>query len=298
MVGNQYLYYDAGVGWSDGYFQLDSTTAPTQITFANNDYNSNPVFPLSATYTGTVAPPNFTVGFYGGISGLFAVAARLNYTPASSTATTTTYNVVNYSMSRTASFNPEDDFTMIFRYPEPSPTGPTGSAGPAGATGSQGPVGPTGAAAPTGVASLRMTGGTQAVANNTDSAVILDTVDIASTNTSTLTTDTSTGLITCVATGVYLVTARVNWTSTLGSGTYHLQLLINGSVAQGVNLGVGAPGTSGTLPADSTQSLTAMVNVTSANTTLGLQVSQNSGTSQSLTGSGSTTSYLFVKLLE
>lgn len=298
MVGNQYLYYDSSAGWIDGYFQLDNTLTPTQITFSNNDFNANPVFPLSTTYTGTVAPPNFTVGFYGGLSGLFAVAARLNYTPASTTSTTTTYNVVNFSMSTMASFNPEDDFTMLFRYPEPGAQGATGPAGPQGSAGSQGAVGPTGAAAPVGAASLRMTGGNQTISNNTATAVTLDTVDIATTNSSTLTTNTSTGLITCVATGVYLVIGRVNWTSTLGSGTYQLRVLANGSSVQAINLGVGAAGTLGSQPTDGGQSITALLNVTSANTTVGLEVNQNSGSSQTLAGTGATTSYLFVKRLE
>lgn len=308
MVGNQYLYFDSGVGWIDGYFQMDNPAAPTQFTFSNNDWNSNPVFPLSATYTGTVAPPFFTVGFYEGLSGLFAVAARLAYVPTGTTSTTTTYQVINYSKSTTAAFNPEDDFTMLFRYPEPGlpgatgPIGPQGLAGPTGAVGAVGSIGPTGAQglapAALGTASLRTTGGNQSISNNTPTAVTLDTVDIPTTNSGNLTTDTSTGLITCVTTGVYHVHGRINWSSTLLAGTYQLRLLVNGTETQTIGLGLGAAGTLGSQPTNGGQNITAYVNVTSANTTIGLQVNQNSGITQTLDGSGSGGSWLFVRRVE
>ncbi len=165
-VGNQYLYFDPAIGWSNGYFQLNSTTTPTTITFANNDFNAIPVFPLSATYTGSVNPPYLTIGFYTSSQGLFSIAARILFTPVATTATTTTYGIVNYSRSVAATYSPGESFSMLFRYPEPGPTGgigPTGAAstvtgptgadstvvGPTGAsstvTGPTGDVGPTGA---------------------------------------------------------------------------------------------------------------------------------------------------------
>lgn len=190
------------------------------------------------------------------------------------------------------------------------PTGDVGPTGPAGSTGDQGPAGPTGDAGanstvpgPTGpvstlgITALRASGSNQSISNNSATAVALATVDIATTNSSDLTTNTSTGLITCVSTGYYQVTGRVNWTSTVPGGRYQLALLVGGSAVQSISSGVAVPGTSGVSPSDNGITISGIINVTSANTTVGLQVTQNSGSSQDLTNSGTSTSYLFVNRL-
>ncbi len=146
-VGNQYVYYDESVGWDyDGYFLLDSTSTPTTVTFSNNDFNFNATFPVTDNYHGTLTPPSFIVAFYTSAEGILSLVVRLSTTPSATTATTTTYAVVNYSMNNSATFTANDSFSMLFRYPEPVLTGPTGAAGPTGSAGTVGPTGPTGAA--------------------------------------------------------------------------------------------------------------------------------------------------------
>lgn len=209
-VGNQYLYYDSSVGWIDGYFQLDSTTTPTTITFSNNDFNLVPVFPLSSTYTGSVNPPYVTLGFYTSGLGRFSIAMRIQFTPVSTTSTTSTYSIITYSRSVTATYNPGDSFAMLFRYPEPGATGSTGAAstvtGPTGAasitigpTGYTGPQGATGAASitigPTGYTGP--TGPSSNIATQLQSATTLVAVNSAAAPTSgqVLTATSGTGAI-------------------------------------------------------------------------------------------------------
>lgn len=175
-------------------------------------------------------------------------------------------------------------------------TGPTGK-GPTGYTGPNGSAstGPTGPLGQFGIASLRASGSNQSVSSGSATAVALATLDIATTNSGDLTTNTTTGLITCVSTGYYEVTGRINWTSTVAGGRYTLALLVAGSAVQAIYSGIVIPGALGTLPSDNGQTITSIINVTSANTTVGLQATQNTGITQAISNSGTVTSYLFVR---
>lgn len=295
-VGNQYLYYDSGVGWVDGYFQMDSVTAPTTFTFSNNDFNLIPVFPLSVTYTGTVAPPNFTIGFYTSAQGLFSIAARLGYTPVSTTATTTTYGIITYSRNTSATYNPGDSFSMLFRYPEPGatgPVGPTGSVGLTGPTGSAstvtGPTGDVGALGPTGytgplpptmgVGSIRNSSN-QTVTSGGTVTVTLDTTDVAASN-GDLTLGSS--QITVNTAGTYLVLGHVHYTSSPNPGRYQLFIYVNGSLIKGRDLSVASPGTLGAVGTDLGQEISTFITL-AATDVVTLRVQQGSGSSQTIDG--------------
>lgn len=281
MVGNQYLYYDPGQGWIDGYFQFDNTSAPTQVTFSNNDFNGYPVFPISSTYTGTTVPPFVTIAWYSGFAGTFSIATRVAYAPTGTTATTTTHQVINFARSDAATFSPNDNFSMLFRYPENGPTG------------TRGPTGPTGAVGPNfGLASILNTGVAQSFNSGAAlTTVNLGTVDIASTNTNDVTTSTA-NTITCVVSGTYLVNGAVTWLSP-PPGVYKLAVVVGGTVVRQRDYGTETPTLGGVNPASSSATITCYVSAT-AGQGITLQVTQNSGSTISISDTSPTQAYLQV----
>jgi hypothetical protein len=137
---------------------------------------------------------------------------------------------------------------------------------------------------------------TQSVTSGTTTTVTLGANDIATTNSSVLTSNTTTSTITCVVAGIYEVVGRVNWISggALGSGNYLLSIAVNGTIVQTIYDGIGS-GALTTQPSSLGQTIVGFLNITNANTAITLEVSQNSGSAQTLGTSGANTySWLFV----
>jgi hypothetical protein len=127
----------------------------------------------------------------------------------------------------------------------------------------------------------------------TDTIITLDNVDISSTNTSSLLTSNA-NEITCVATGVYMIIGRINWTGTPGQGAYLLNIRVGGTIQQTIDTGVSASGLLGVQPPTLGQTISGLVNITTANTNIQLSASNTAGT-YNIGGSGSIASWLFVQ---
>lgn len=142
-------------------------------------------------------------------------------------------------------------------------TGPIGATGVTGATGPMGPTGPTGATGPTGVANIATFGSfynmtTQTITNS--SFPLANTV-IAS----GMTINNSTGFVTLPQTGTYLVEYGV-YDASSASAAGRVALRLNGT-----NIGSTQRG----LENNSFIGASAIVPVTTANSTINIQITDN-----------------------
>lgn len=297
-IGYQYFAAESAVALSGGYFHFDISSPPGIITFNNLDSNANVVFPITSAFSEFIQGPTVVgLDLYTNNYSLGATVWIDLSTETAVSLTATQYNVVDFVLGTSTSWEAETIFFALIRFGRGSSgvTGPEGPQGPVGETGVEGPQGPTGPAVEGGVAVLRSSDD-QTISSATATPVVLDTVGVAATS-GNLTTNTTAGLITCVNTGVYLATARVNWTATVASGVYQLTVMVNDTPYQSVNAGVLEPAQSVTYPSDNGQTISVVLDVTSPNTTVGLQVSQNSSASQLLSGTGAVASSLSVHRL-
>lgn len=290
-VGNQYsVAYSSGTV-SQGYMFLD-LTGPLVLTIANYDMNANLCQPVNGVFTEYVpGPQTVALNVYSLANQLIATFWIDISSATAPSVDATQYTITDYVMRDGTTWDPDMIVYIIIGFfrsdPQPGPTGP---AGVNGAPGDAGAVGPTGAVRSMGAVSLRASSfSPQAVPDSSATAVILDAVDLGTTNSGDLTASTTTGLVTCVATGVYQVTGQVNWAATIAPGKYQLSVLVNGTPSLSVNTGVSA-----TLTSDNGQSISSLVEVSVADTTVGLSVLQDSGSAQALLASGTQTSYLSV----
>lgn len=314
-IGYSYINVDPGTTITNGYFCFDDNDNPQSITFGNADCNGSSMVPISDNFAYQNDGMDHIIMDVYTSANVFFCSLIIHSASESNNGTATTYDMLQYIGNSNHSITFYNSVYVLLRFKSTATgstggfTGPTGIDGP---TGANGPVGPTGIDGPTGAggvvgatgptgtnlsfgtASKRMSI-SQTINSTGSTTVTLNTVDVASTNTSVLTTG-NTNTITCVATGVYLVTGRVNWSGTFGSGPYILSVVVGGTAVQAVENSVSIP-TIGTIAPVIGQSISAVVNITSSNTDVNLAVSQNNGGTYTLSGSSTLVSWLSVTKL-